>query len=719
MLYLPQMRQLLYLSLFFHVLFGCSISQDGIVEVVPLAPSELKATLVSSDQIDLSWKDNSTNETGYKIERKIDTGNFTEIGSTAIDVTTFSDKALSINTNYTYRVYGINQVGKSISYSNEVTIKTIAVPTITTTAITEIISSGAKSGGTVSSDGGSGITTRGVVWGTSTNPTISLSTKTSDGTGVGAFQSAITGLDASTKYFVRAYATNSVGTGYGDELSFTTIATSAPAFNTVIGANGRIWMDRNLGASRVATSSTDVESYGDLYQWGRGADGHQLRNSATTTTRSSTDVPGNGNFILAPQTQFLPIDWRIPQNNNLWQGKNGINNPCPNDFRLPTIEEWEVEYQSWSPKTSAGAFASPLKLPMAGYRPTIIGPLENIGTKGYYWSSTVGSTTAQFLYFNGGVGGATANRAGGISVRCIMDSQTMFSINCNSATHNGILTAGVPITGVVNSLIPYTGGVGGTHNGQTVSSTGVTGLTATLVEGSFSNGSGTLTYKITGTPSAVGIASFAINIGGKTCVLTRVVIAPSTTIGEVLSPKTGRTWMDRNLGATRVALSSTDAASYGDLYQWGRRTDGHQLRNSATTITLSSVDQPVNGSFIAGNKDWRNPPNNNLWQGVNGINNPCPSGFRLPTAIELEAELDSWNPRNAEGAFASPLKLTVGGSRGFSNGLLNNVAIYGYYWSSTVSGTDARNVSFYSVSQHSNIYTNNRAFGYSVRCIKN
>jgi uncharacterized protein (TIGR02145 family) len=714
------MRQLLYLSLFFLIFFGCSISQDGIVEVVPLAPSELKATLVSSDQIDLSWKDNSTNETGYKIERKTETGNFTEIGSTAIDVTTFSDKTLSINTNYTYRVYGINQVGKSISYSNEVTIKTFNAPTLTTTTVTEITASGAKSGGTVSSDGGSGITTRGVVWGTSTNPTISLSTKTSDGTGVGVFQSAITGLDASTKYFVRAYATNSVGTGYGDELSFTTIATSAPAFNTVIGANGRIWMDRNLGASRVATSSTDTESYGDLYQWGRGTDGHQLRNSPTTTTRSSTDTPGNGNFILAPQTQFLASDWRIPQNDNLWQGKNGINNPCPNGYRLPTKEEWDAEYQSWSPKTSAGAFASSLKLPMAGYRPYINGLIENIGTYGAYWSSTIGSTTAKFLYFgSSGIGDATDNRAGGQSVRCIMDSQTMFSINCNSATNNGILTAGFPIVGVVNSLIPYTGGVGGVHYGQTVNSTGVTGLTATLVEGSFLNGSGTLTYTIRGTPSAVGVASFAINIGGKTCVLTRPVIAPSTTIGEVLSPKTGKTWMDRNLGATRVALSSTDAASYGDLYQWGRGTDGHQLRTSATTITLSSVDQPVNGSFITGSRDWRNPPKNNLWQGVNGINNPCPSGFRLPTAIELEAELNSWNPRNAEGAFASPLKLTVGGSRGFSNGSLNNVAIYGYYWSSTVSGTDARNVSFYSVSQNSNIYTNNRAFGYSVRCIKN
>jgi hypothetical protein len=399
---------------------GCTVSEDGVVEVVPLPPSELKATLISGEQVDLFWKDNSTNETGYKIERKTDSGNFTEIGSTATDITTFSDKTLSLNTNYTFRVYSLNQVGKSISYSNEVTIKTFNTPTLTTTAITEITASGAKSGGTVSSDGGSGITARGVVWGTSTNPTISLTTKTSDGTGVGTFQSAITGLAASTKYFVRAYSTNSVGTSYGNELSFTTLATSTATFNTVIGANGRIWMDRNLGASRVATSSTDAESYGDLYQWGRGADGHEKRTSGTTTTRSIVDMPGNGNFI---STTAVNSDWRSPQNNNLWQGKNGINNPCPSGFRLPTEEEWKAERLSWSSNNSVGAFASPLKLPRAGSRYYGSGVLQKVGELGQYWSSTVYDIYSMDLVFNSSSGASLDAdfRSFGYSVRCIKD----------------------------------------------------------------------------------------------------------------------------------------------------------------------------------------------------------------------------------------------------------------------------------------------------------
>jgi hypothetical protein len=277
----------------------------------------------------------------------------------------------------------------------------------------------------------------------------------------------------------------------------------------------------------------------------------------------------------------------------------------------------------------------------------------------------------------------------------------------------------VPIEGIVNSLIPYTGGIGSSHNGQTVSSTGVTGLSATLVEGSFLNGSGTLTYKITGTPSAVGEASFAINIGGKTCVLTRPVIAPSTTSGEVLSPKTGKTWMDRNLGASRVALSSTDAASYGDLYQWGRRADGHQLRNSTTTTTLSINNQPSHGEFIiTTGSDWRSVVTTNLWQGVNGVNNPCPTGFRIPTEPELRAEYETWiSPNNnSGGAFSSPLKLPMAGRRN-SNGLISGAGTNGAYTTSKVAGSSSQYLTF--TSTGASFQGIGHSQGRSVRCIKN
>ena len=193
-----------------------------------------------------------------------------------------------------------------------------------------------------------------------------------------------------------------------------------------------------------------------------------------------------------------------------------------------------------------------------------------------------------------------------------------------------------------------------------------------------------------------------------------------TQIVPVLNPITGKTWMDRNLGASQVATSSTDALAYGDLYQWGRRADGHQCRNSATTSTLSSTDQPANGSFItinSGNYDWRSPQNNNLWQGVNGVNNPCPSGYRLPSETELNAELASWSSNNAAGAITSPLKLPMAGYRSESSGLLINVGNYGSCWSSTVISTDARGLGFNS--SIALIGSDGRAAGGPVRCIKN
>ena len=198
-----------------------------------------------------------------------------------------------------------------------------------------------------------------------------------------------------------------------------------------------------------------------------------------------------------------------------------------------------------------------------------------------------------------------------------------------------------------------------------------------------------------------------------------------TKIKPVVNAFTGKTWMDRNLGASQVATSSTDVNSYGDLYQWGRRADGHQCRISPITSTLSSVDQPAHGDFILAPSapfDWLSPPNINLWQGVNGVNNPCPSGYRLPTETELNNELSSWvqppinSTNDAAGAFASPLKLPMAGLRDYGNGSLEHVGTASYYWSSTVSGTNARDIGFYS--SNANLFTANRAYGLSVRCLK-
>jgi len=215
----------------------------------------------------------------------------------------------------------------------------------------------------------------------------------------------------------------------------------------------------------------------------------------------------------------------------------------------------------------------------------------------------------------------------------------------------------------------------------------------------------------------------------------------------------GYTWLDRNLGAYKVADSSKDTASYGDLYQWGRAMDGHHKRyqrafdvaeggiggtgigsgqkgerandiwNDAGVITVTPNDL----RFIEGddlpttqNNDWHdNNPNSVRWDangGTNkGINDPCPSGYRVPTSTELQDLDNTFSPNTAVGAFSSPLKLPVSGLRSYITGGLGDISTWGDYWSSTVNGTFSYSIQFGTTSS---IISRNRAYGFTVRCIK-
>ncbi len=182
-----------------------------------------------------------------------------------------------------------------------------------------------------------------------------------------------------------------------------------------------------------------------------------------------------------------------------------------------------------------------------------------------------------------------------------------------------------------------------------------------------------------------------------------------------MSSTGSKCWLDRNLGATQVATNINDASAYGHYFQWGRLADGHQISTSGTTSTESSTDVPGHGNFITGG-DWRNPQNHNLWQGVNGINNPCPSGFRVPTSAELETERLSWSTNNRAGAFNSPLKLPTGGARHFNSGGMMEVGQHSWLWSSTVSGGLAMDI--YIETSNAYAYPHSRSYGVPVRCIK-
>jgi uncharacterized protein (TIGR02145 family) len=641
---------------------------------------------------------------------------------------------LTIGTRYYTRAYATNSSGTS--YGNQVEFTTSGLaPTVATGVTTNISTNGATIAGDVTSQGSFAVTARGVCYATTQNPT-TVNTCVASGSGTGTFSANLTGLSSGTLYYARAYASNNAGTSYGNQVEFTTTSSGGDANgrdNTTLvvdvrnPATGRTWMDRNLGASRAATSSTDTQAYGDLYQWGRRADGHQKRNSSTISTLSNTNTPEHGSFILAPDS---PNDWRSPQNNSLWQGLNGVNNPCPVGYRIPTIAEWTAERQSWTSNNGSGAFSSLLRLTLGGSRFRSGGALGNVGTSGNMWSSSVSGSQVQYLTFDSGNADVnTGTRALGSSVRCIKDAieviaptvQTtaVSSITTNSAVSGGNVTSdgGATVTarGVVWSA---------TQNPTISSNMGIT--TATSGTGSFS---ANLTGLSAGTRYYV--RAYATNAAG-TSYGNQVEFTTSSSGGsttgrdtetqvvDVRNPATGRTWMDRNLGASRAATSSTDTQAYGDLYQWGRRADGHQKRNSGWIPSLSMVDSPESSDFIiAPNSpyDWRSPQNENLWQGENGINNPCPFGYRIPTSAEWDSERQSWGTRNAAGAFISALKLTLTGGRFYNTNGLYNVGEGGNYWTSTI---DDRNSAYlYIYDGGTSINSFYRSAGFSVRCIKN
>ena len=127
---------------------------------------------------------------------------------------------------------------------------------------------------------------------------------------------------------------------------------------------------------------------------------------------------------------------------------------------------------------------------------------------------------------------------------------TITTLSCGTATNTGTLTAGTTASGV-SASVPYTGGNSGSYTAQTISSTGVTGLTATLTSGILANGAGSLSLAISGTPATSGTASFALTIGGQSCTL----VIPVASVAASL------TTLNCASGATTGTLTSNTAAS--------------------------------------------------------------------------------------------------------------------------------------------------------------
>jgi len=293
--------------------------------------------------------------------------------------------------------------------------------TVTTDAIIDITPTTATSGGNVTSDGGSPVTARGICWNTSPNPTTANSF-TTDGSGTGTFVSNLTGLTANTPYYVRAYATNGVGTAYGNEVSFT----ATPNCGTVTDADGNTYNTVTIGTQCWMVENLKTTHYRNGDPIPNVTDGTAWSN-LTTGAYCNYDNDANNSTTYG----------RLYN----WYAVGDSRNIAPTGWHVATDAEWttltdylggedvaggklkEAGYTHWqSPNTDATNETGFTALP-GGFRCDIFG---YVGYYGDWWSATEGSITSSAWnrdidFDNSGVHQGNAMEAFGFSVRCVRD----------------------------------------------------------------------------------------------------------------------------------------------------------------------------------------------------------------------------------------------------------------------------------------------------------
>jgi hypothetical protein len=239
---------------------------------------------------------------------------------------------LSAGVTYYFRAYATNLYGTSYGTVLPYTPSTSNLPTLTTNTVTSISATTALSGGNITSDGGSAVTTRGVVWSTLANPTISLTTKTSNGSGVGSFQSSIANLVPSTIYYLRAYATNANGTSYGNEVTFTTLSATTPSVTTANLSNV---------TNTTATTGGSISSDGGSSVTSKGVVWSTSANPVISLSTKTNDGSGTSPYVsqvtgLTPATSYFIRAYATNANGFTGYG-NQLTFTTPSSLTIPSV----------------------------------------------------------------------------------------------------------------------------------------------------------------------------------------------------------------------------------------------------------------------------------------------------------------------------------------------------------------------------------------------
>ena len=289
---------------------------------------------------------------------------------------------LTMNTTYYVRAYATNS--KGTAYGEEISFKTmeeiiIVEPTIATLEVTEVTQTAAVCGGIVSSDGGSEVYSRGVCWSVNPNPTLN-DDFTTQGAGLGEFTCNINELTPNTIYYVRAFATNDIGTSYGEAVSFITLEEEEEG--TINGyeyvdlglPSGLKWATCNIGASAPYES-------GDYFAWGEiNPKAEFTEANCTSYGLNMEDIAGDPQYDAARAN--WGATWKVPSKKDFEE----LMNEC--------TWEWMVINGKGCKKVT-GSNGNYIILPITGYK---YGTSSYMDDFGYYWTSTPISTYEQFSY---------------------------------------------------------------------------------------------------------------------------------------------------------------------------------------------------------------------------------------------------------------------------------------------------------------------------------
>jgi hypothetical protein len=503
---------------------------------------------------------------------------------------------------WTYTGSGGSTNGKALGIDNFSITATadvvVEAPTVTTTEIiqNDITVNAAASGGNVTNDGGALVTARGVVWNTSANPTVALTTKTTNGTGTGAFASNISSLNSNTRYYYRAYATNSSATGYGTEYSFYTLAFTPAApvvdnattssLDVTISINGnnistqyaiQVVHDDTTYYADASGALTATEIWQTAAQWGtRTIIGLQDDESYSVSVKARNG--SNIETALSPATEGTTLSATAP---------------------ILTLVDSYLDFGSiCTNTTAAGSFT------FNGANLTADADIAVFSLSGFTYSLTQNGTYSPNIIvenYNGGditvwvqfTPAAAQSYNGDIALAAPGGA----SINI-PATGTGVTTPATAVTGSSSAITS----VSATVAGQ-VSSNGCTAVTAFGFEYSttngFSNGTGT---QITGTGTAAGFTAPLTSLSPNTTYYYKAyaVNEGGTAYGNQLSFTTS------NIG-TPVTTDASDIGSTGFTANWNAVTGatGYRLdvSTSATFTTQSYATDLFFSEYVEGSSN--------------------------------------------------------------------------------------------------------------------